>query len=209
MILKIDFTSLSNDAINKAVSVLTNGGVVVYPTDTCYGIGVNAFNIHAVNKLYDIKGRDVTKPTHVVVRDWKMIEDLAYPNSLAKTLFDKFLPGPLTMILNKKPNVLDILTGGLSTLGVRIPNSHLTSKLSKLVDFPYTTPSANRTGEPSPYSFEEVMKVLDLNKVDLILDAGFLPHNPPSTIVDVTKMPYEMLREGPITNKQVKYILGL
>lgn len=183
---------------NQAAKVLKRGGVVVYPTDTAYGIGVNALDLDALAKLYHIKHRDQARPTHVVVRNWEMIEKIAHTNKLSKTIYEKYFPGALTMVLPKKDIIPNDLTGGLSTIGVRIPDTKFTKTLSQLVDFPYTTPSANRSGEPTPYSIHEVAKVLDLSKVDLVLDAGVLPKNLPSTIVAVGDDSVTILRQGPV-----------
>lgn len=207
---KIDLENINPDVVDKAVKILIDGGVVVYPTDTAYGLGVNALDETAIKKLYEIKGRDFSKPTHIVVRDWEMVEKLAYSNKLAKELYTTFMPGPLTIILTRKSNIVpDILTANLPTIGVRIPNNEFTSKLSIELAFPYTTPSANRSGEATPYSLEEAEKSLDISQIDLIIDAGPLPKTPPSTIVDLTTNEPKIIREGPITKKQIVDALGL
>ena len=198
-----DISKPDPEIIKKAAEILTAGGLVIYPTDTAYGLGANALDETAVRKVYEVKGRDFSKPTHVVVRDWKMIEELTNTNDLARKLYDKYLPGPLTIILPKKKIVPDILTAGLPTLGIRIPNNELTKKLTNELPFPYTTPSANKSGGITPYSIEDVKKELDITKVDLILDAGKLPTTPPSTIVDLTTTPAKVLREGPISKDQI------
>lgn len=208
-IIKIYFRKTKKTIINKAVNVLKEGGVVVYPTDTAYGIGVDAFNEIAIRKLYKVKGRNFSKPTHVIVPGWRWIEVLTFTNENARKLYENFLPGPLTLILNKKPIVPDLLTGGLPTLGVRIPDCKITRQISQLINLPYTTPSANRSGGKAPYSIKDVKSQLDIKKIDLILDAGELPKVPPSTIVDLTTNPPEILREGPITKEQLEKSLGV
>ena len=203
-LIKVSLDNPDPDAIVKASSVLRSGGLLVYPTDTVYGLGANALNEKAVKKAYEVKGRDYSKPTHVVVTDWKMIEELTETNELAKKLYNHFLPGPLTIVLPKKKTVPDILTSGLPTLGVRIPNNSVTQSLSRLLTFPYTTPSANKSGGKSPYSVDDVTKQLDPNRIGLILDAGKLPPTPPSTIIDLTFTPFKILRKGPITKAQIQ-----
>ncbi len=202
-LLKIDRNNPDSTIIQKAAKVLEKGGIIVYPTDTAYGIGVNALNEVAIRKLYEIKGRDFSKPTHIVVHDWEMIEELCVVNKQAKKLYDAFLPGPLTLILPKKDSVPSILVANGSTLGVRVPNSPITLSLSQFSTSPYTTPSANRSGEPTPYSIEEVKKVLDIEKVDLVLDAGELPRTLPSTVIDISKNELKIIREGPITKVEI------
>lgn len=197
-IVRIDKNNPDPKTLVQAAETLISGGLLVYPTDTAYGLGVDATNDNAIKKLYELKGRAFSKPTHVVVRDWKMVTNLTQPGTLAKALFTKHLPGPLTIVIAKKKDVSDVLTAGRPTLGIRIPNSPITQKLSKLVDFPYTTTSANRSSEATPYSLPELNKVLDLSKIDLVLDAGPLPKTPPSTIVDTTTEPPTVIRNGPI-----------
>lgn len=202
-IIKIDLDNPDQKVIKKAAGILRRGGIVVYPTDTAYGLGVNALEEKAVKKVYEIKGRNFSKPTHVIVRDWKMIEELCFVNDAAKKLYEYFFPGPLTIILLKKKIVPDILTAGLPTLGIRIPNNQVTNLLSNQLTIPYTTPSANQEGGKTPYSIDEVKKELDIQKIDLVLDAGQLPSTPPSTIVDLTTTPIKIIREGPISKEKI------
>ena len=207
--IKIDNTfEVSTDLVMEAANTLKNGGIIVYPTDTAYGIGVNAFDIKSLEKLYTIQKRATKKPTHIVVKDWDMIELVSRPDKNAYRLYESFFPGPLTMILPKNSDLVPHeLTGGLETIGIRIPDSVFTKMLSNFVPFPYTTPSANRTGEKTPYSIEEVRPVLDLDSVDLVIDAGKLEETKPSTLVDLTKHPYEILREGPVTKEEIAQVV--
>src|SRR3990172_8937845 len=116
-IIKIDSKNPDIDIVKKAAEILISGGLIVYPTDTAYGLGANALDEITVKKVYDVKGRDFSKPTHVVVSGWKMINQLTFINKAAKLLCEKFLPGPLTIILPKKKIVPDILTSGFPTIG--------------------------------------------------------------------------------------------
>jgi L-threonylcarbamoyladenylate synthase len=202
-IIKINNKYPEDSIIKEAAEVLKNGRLLIYPTDTAYGLGANALDEQAIKKVYILKGRDFSKPTHVVVKNWEMIENLCYANKKIKIIYEKFLPGPLTLILKKKRIVPDVLTAHLPTLGIRIPSNLVTKHLSDLLPFPYTTPSANRMGEPTPYSIEKVKKVLDISKVGLVLDSGKLPSTPPSTIVDLTAKSPKILREGPIRKEQI------
>ena len=183
-IVKINLNNPDSKIVKRAAEVLKSGGLVIYPTDTAYGLGVNAYDKYTVKKLYDVKQRDFKKPTHIICRDWKMIAGICVTSKPAKALHDKYLPGPLTLILPKKEgtSLPEILTGGLPTLGVRVPDCKVTQALSRIVKFPYTTPSANKTGGITPYSVEQAIKSLGSKNVDLVLDAGELPEKPPSTI---------------------------
>lgn len=207
-IIKVNNQTPDINLIKKVADVLKQGGLVVYPTDTAYGLGGNALDGTVIRKVYELMKRDFKKPTHVIVRDWKMIEKLCRTNEKAKKLYDEFLPGPLTIILPKKDAVPNILTEGLPTLGVRIPNNEITKLLSSQLPFPFTTPSANRENKPAPYSVEEVKKALDISKVDLVLDAGKLPPIPPSTMVDLSVDPLKILRRGPISTKEINEALS-
>jgi L-threonylcarbamoyladenylate synthase len=202
-IVKINPNNPDKDIAKLASEILKSAGLVIYPTDTAYGLGGNALDEEAIRKVYEIKGRDLSKPTHVIVRNWQMIDNLCYTNKLAEKLYSKLMPGPLTLILPKKAKVPDILTAGLLTLGIRIPNTPVTQSLSNLVSFPFTTPSANKSGGKVPYSVNEIKRELDIEKVDLILDAGKLPEVAPSTVIDLTKTPPKILREGPITKEDL------
>lgn len=206
-IIKVNNNKPDYKSIKKAADVLKASGLVVYPTDTAYGLGANALDEIAINKLYEVKGRNYSKPTHVVVRDWKMINETTYPNEDAKILYNKFLPGPLTLILPKKESVPDLLTANLPTLGIRIPNNLITQLLSHLLSFPYTTPSANRTGGKTPYSIKDVKRGLNTKHIDLILDAGKIPETLPSTLIDLSKSIPKILRAGPITEIAIRNTL--
>lgn len=209
---KINPKNPDPELIAQAATLMGNGGLVVCPTDTVYIFAVDATNEEAIKKVYEVKGRGFDKPIHVVVRDWEMIESLCETNESAKKLNDNFLPGPLTIVLNKKLIVPDILTANFPTLGIRIPNNLVTKLLSNSVNFPFTATSANKSGGPNAYSVDEVLKQLseeDLSLVDLILEAGELPKVVPSTIVDCSLMPPRILRSGPITQGQIESALGI
>ncbi|MBI4059069.1 threonylcarbamoyl-AMP synthase [Candidatus Microgenomates bacterium] len=211
-IIKIDANNPDPKIIKQAVDALILSGAIIYPTDTAYGLGVNALDEKVIRKLYQIKGRDFAKPTHVVVRDWEMINQLCHTNKAAKILYDKFLPGPLTIILPKKMCVSDLLTGYLPTLGIRIPDSPITKLLSKLSPFPYTTPSANPSGGLTPHTINQSLdQFSDLQKslIDLVLDAGQLAKVDPSTIVDCSVEIPKIIRPGPISKERIEKALGV
>ncbi|MDO8503728.1 MAG: L-threonylcarbamoyladenylate synthase [bacterium] len=204
---KVNLIDPQPEIIKLAAEVLKSGGLVIYPTDTAYGLGANALSEQAIKKMYEAKGRDFSKPTHVVVQDWIMLKAIAEENPEAKILFESFVPGPLTIILKKKPIIPAFLTANLSTIGVRIPNLKLTKALSKEVNFPYTTSSANLSGGRTPYTANEAIEQIG-QYVDLVLDAGELPRVSPSTIVDTTYTPLRILREGSITKEEIERVLG-
>jgi L-threonylcarbamoyladenylate synthase len=196
-------------AIDQAVKVLYKGGLIVYPTDTAYGLGGNALDIKVIKKVYETKGRDHKKPTHIIVKDWKMIKEISKPSIHARLLFDNYFPGPLTVILRKDKRVPNILTSNLKTIGIRIPDCAVTKLISEKVYFPYTTPSANRSRGNTPYSIKEVANEIDLNKIDLVIDCGTLAKTKPSTIIDLTTKPPKVLRDGPISRSKIEETLNI
>lgn len=193
-VIKINPKNPSKKAIAKAALIIKNGGVVIYPTDTCYGLAVSAFDKKAIDKLFILKKRLKAKPISVIV-DLKMLERFFILDQKRKKMVQKFLPGPFTFILPLKASIaLKGLFKELSsrnTLGIRIPDNLLCLKLVQKLKIPFTTTSANLSGQKPPYSISEI-KI----KPDLILDAGKLPKNPPSTVVDLTYWPPLILRVG-------------
>jgi len=209
-----------NSIILECVHALKQGKSIAFPTDTSYGLAVDATNIKAVKKLYKIKGRDFNKPVHVVVPNLthakKIVEWGIRPSKLAK----KFWPGPLTLVLKLKieNEKFKILSAGTGFLGVRMPRNKIALDLSKHLKRFITATSANRSGEPDCYSANNVMTQFQKSKFkpDIILNAGKLPKRKPSTLVKITSslIPplkkggrwggIEILRPGPISENNIK-----
>ena len=187
----------------RAAGVLRQGGVVVYPTDTLYGLGVDAFANDAVDRLYEIKGREQGKPTHCIVADLAMAEEYAEVNDIARRLAEKFLPGPLTLILKKKPGVEGGIARGMDTTGIRIPNNDFCLELARTFGKPITTPSANRAGMPTLSVPAEIVAQLGEENIDLFVDAGILPPSLPSTVVNLVSGFPSVLREGAIPSADI------
>lgn len=211
-ILKINLVEPDDRVIAEAVGVLERGGLIIYPTDTAYGLGGNALDPEVVRKVFRTKGRGERKPIHVVVQNFPSAGELVYLNDWGRTLAARFLPGPLTLIFRKKKIVPGVLVGGGAGLGIRIPKNSITQKISELVIFPYTATSANPSGGATPYSLDEAMSQFSkeaLKMIDLILDVGTLPRVLPSTVVDLSGSKPILLREGPIPRKAVEKVLGV
>lgn len=203
-ILKTDPQNPSSGDVEKIVDFLNNKKIVLLPTETVYTFAVDATDEDLIRKVYEIKDRDFSKPMHVVVSSLDAAEKFVEINEDAKKLAEKFLPGPLTLVLPKKKGALpDILTSGRPTLGIRIPDLEICLAVAKNFSKPFTTTSANISGGPNPYKVEEALK----EKVDLIVDVGPLPNLLPSTIVDLTKEPWEILREGPIKESDIASVV--
>jgi L-threonylcarbamoyladenylate synthase len=197
--------SNAGKAAERAAEVLRAGGVVLYPTDTLYGLGADAFSDEAVAKIYIIKGRDEKKPVHCIVADLAMAKRYAEVNEPARELAEKFLPGPLTLVLKKDRQLDTGIARGVDTLGVRIPQSDFCLALAKRFGAPYTTTSANIAGASTPRSAGGILSQLGgrAAMIDLVIDAGKLPDSLPSTVVDVSSRDLTILREGAIPAERV------
>jgi len=194
--------------IAQAAKVLQKGGIVVFPTETVYGLGANALNAEAVQKIFIAKGRPADNPLIVHIADKKMLPKLVerVPSS-AKKLINKFWPGPLTIIFNKKAIIPDIVTAGGKTVAVRMPSHALAHKLIKVSRVPVAAPSANLSGKPSPTTAKDVLQDMK-GRVDIIINGGSCQVGLESTVVDLTSRIPVLLRPGAITLEQLQQTLG-
>lgn len=174
--------------IRKASEIIRNNGIVVYPTETVYGIGANIFSNIALEKVFAIKKRDKDKPVSVAVSDLKMMEDLVYIGKKERHFIEKFLPGPVTVVLKKKDKVPGVLTSGSDLVGIRFPSHETTIRLIQLAGVPITSTSANFSGEAPPRRVDEI-KV----DADYIIDGGECKGEP-STVVDLVNR--KIIRKG-------------
>ena len=151
----------SNDykLLKTPAEIIKKGGIVVFPTETVYGIGTNALNIEAVKRLYEIKRRPLNKPISLLVSDFKMIEKFTKNiTEIEYKIMKKFFPGPLTIILEKNDIVPDIVTSRGSTVGIRMPEKEITRKLIEYAEVPIAAPSANISGNPSGIEIEKIYR---------------------------------------------------
>lgn len=188
------------DAVAKAADVLRRGGIILYPTDTLYGLGVDALSDEAVARLYQLKARDTSKPIHSVVADIEMANVFGFVDEKAFALACAYLPGPLTLILKKREEIQTGIAKDIGTIGVRIPDHQFCRDLARAFDAPFTTTSANLSGATTGRSVQEILKQLGqkAEAIDLVIDAGELPERTPSTVVDVSSGTAKVLREGAI-----------
>ena len=182
-ILKTNNENPDKEVIEEAINVMAHGGVVLYPTDTVYGLGVNIFNKKAVRRIYDIKKRSLMKPLSIIVSSKDAISHVANLRTRDKIYVDKFLPGPYTLILNKTKIIPRVVTSGLKHVGVRIPDNEIACRISDL--FPVTTTSANLSDHEVCETPDEILDQLN-HDVDLVIDVGKLKRNKPSTIINLT-----------------------
>ena len=200
---KIDYTK-----IKEAAEIIKKGGIVIFPTETVYGIGANGLDEKAVKKLYDIKQRPLNKPISLLVSDINMVNEIAQDiTELEYKLMENFFPGPLTIVLKKKDIVSDIVTAGQDTVGIRMPSGEIARKLIEYAKVPIATPSANISGKSSGTNLDEIMEDFE-GKVDYFIDGGDSKLGIASTIVKVVDgIPY-ILRQGTITKEQIEEIAG-
>ena len=193
------------ECVLRASGVLRRGGVIIYPTDTLYGLGADAFSDEAVAKIYAIKGRDEGKPMHAVFADMAMVEEYAEINDAARKLAEKFLPGALTLVLKKKPQFNTGIVKGIESIGIRIPDNEFCLELAKTFGKPYTATSANKSGEIPETSIEKIQTQLgdSLQLVDMAIDASIFPMRKPTTVVNVMTDAPVILREGAISSDEI------
>lgn len=190
--------------LKEPAQIIQEGGIVIFPTETVYGIGVNGLNETAIKKLYEVKQRPINKPISLLVNSIEMIEKVAKDiTEIEYDLIKRFLPGPLTIVLKKKDIVPDIVTAGFDTIGIRMPENKIALKLIEYAGVPIATPSANISGRPSGTNLKAIMK--DFNdKVDYFIDGGISKIGVASTIVQVVNDNPYILRKGKISEEQIK-----
>ena len=192
-------------AIQQAVSLVKSGGMIAFPTDTVYGIGVSAFQADAIERIYQVKERSALKAIPILLGDAETAQQITPPfTPLVRILSEKFWPGPLTLIVP----LLSSLPGNLSplpTIGLRVPDHGFTRSLLRETG-PLAATSANLSGKPSALSADEVRAQLG-SRVDLILDGGRSPGEKASTVLDCSKDKPQLLREGPLAWQEIKEVL--
>lgn len=189
--------------LERAGKVLRSGGLVAFPTETVYGLGGNALDREAARKIYAAKGRPSDNPLIVHIADAEELNGLVSEiPPMARKLMETFWPGPMTLILKKKPVVPDETTGGLGTVAVRMPSDPVASALIRAAGVPIAAPSANRSGRPSPTRAEHVIEDMK-GRIEMILDGGPVGIGLESTIIDCTEEEPVILRPGYISREMV------
>lgn len=212
-VIKINLQTDYADALRQAVKVLKEGGTIVYPTDTIYGIGCNALDYKAVQMVYRIKDRPVTKPLSVIARNMQWIKELAFVPTKLEDMLRQLWPGAVTVILPKREIIPKEITAGKENVGIRIPDFELTDKLLAKFGYPIVSTSANMAsaGDEGVWDSEQVIETFKprMWQPDLMLDAGKLPPSPASTIIDFSSIKPKIVRVGPVKPKQLEVILGI
>jgi L-threonylcarbamoyladenylate synthase len=201
----------NNRAIDLAITILQSGGLVVFPCETVYGIACDCLNPKAVKKLNEYKERPFGKPYAVMCSDRKMAEKYAGLNETAKNLYKTFLPGPVTVVSVGKHKVAGGIESEMGTLGVRIPDYPFMLNLIKKFGRPIVATSANASYQRRPYKISDILDNISEKQkklIDLIIDAGELPNNEPSTVIDTTPDEPTVLRQGQIKLKDKNEVLS-
>ena len=190
-----------------ASNIVKSGGLVVFPTDTVYGLGCNPLNLKAINKIIKVKG-DRKKPLPVLVSSLEDAKKAAFISTQGKILAKKFWPGPLSIVFHKKNLIPNSVTFGLDSIALRMPNNHVAVELIARSGGLLIGSSANITGEEPPRNINEISKKI-IDNVNIILDGGTSTGGKPSTIVDLTSDRPRMIRNGPISFEKIMITLRL
>ncbi|MBE5806207.1 MAG: threonylcarbamoyl-AMP synthase [Clostridiales bacterium] len=198
---------IDSNELKECSNIIKSGGIVVFPTETVYGIGTNAFIEESIKKIYEIKKRPLEKICSILIANKKDIIKYAnICNDVEKKIINNFMPGPITIILQKKEGVLEHVTGNKETIGIRIPQNEIILEILKEVNIPILAPSANISGETSGTNINEIMEKFK-DKVDIYINGGKCKFEESSTIVQVINNEPVILREGKIKLEDIKKVL--
>ncbi len=205
-IIKIDPNNINSEELKDAAGIIKNGGLAAMPTETVYGLGGNALDKNAAKKIYAAKGRPSDNPLiiHVCSRE-QIFEYTKDIQEYAKKLINAFMPGPMTIILNRADCIPDEVTAGLKSVAVRYPIHPVAQELIRLAEVPIAAPSANLSGKPSPTKAEHVIDDM-MGRIDCIIDGGSCEVGVESTIVDATGVHPVLLRPGGITLEMLREV---
>lgn len=205
----MQISDILSTSISRAVQILQNGGVIALPTDTLYGISANALDEKAVAKVFDVKGREERSPLPIFVSDsgdlYKYGRDI--PDA-ALRLAEAFWPGKLTIVVGKSAQIPPVVSGGLDTVGLRVPDHPAPREIVVRLGAPITATSANVSGKPALTAAADVVGELG-DHIDLVLDGGRLAPSLPSTVIDVTTDPPRILREGAVSASDIRRLAGI
>jgi L-threonylcarbamoyladenylate synthase len=207
-IVKIDVEHPDISVLRSIADVVCKGGMIVYPTDTIYGIGVDAFNEEAIDRVFELKHREKGKPILIIADSIEMVKSVvSYVPEVGYKLINRFWPGPLTILFPALEHISKKLTGNSGKIGIRIPNNRFCLELVKTCGVPITSTSANISGRENPASVQQILDSIG-DKVDLIVDGGVLKSDLPSTVVDITSDQAVVVRQGVISEEEIKRACG-
>ena len=191
-VLKTGIDEVDEQIIHEAINVMADGGVILYPTDTVYGLGANIFDNRAVRRVFEIKQRSFLKPLSILVRDVRAVNLVSKVSLSQREILNNYLPGPYTFILNKRKIVPRVITSGLSYVGVRVPDCKLACELASIL--PITTTSANISDDEVLTNPSDILDQLDC-KVDMVIDVGDLKSKKASSVIDLTGFKPKIIRD--------------
>jgi L-threonylcarbamoyladenylate synthase len=191
-----------------AVAALRRGEIIVFPTETLYGLGADALNLTAVEKIFELKGRDSANPIPLLVADRRMLDTLvAEVSPLAEKLITSFWPGPLTIVLPARKNIPGLLLNSSGGVGVRISSQPISNKLINQLGRPLTATSANPSGKPGARTVEEAKRYF-AGKIDIFVNGGELPSKTGSTVIEIRKDSLAIIRAGEIGRAELQRVIG-
>lgn len=206
-IIKIEENKINEDEIKEIAKAFSEGKLVVFPTETVYGLGANGFDEEACKNIFKAKGRPGDNPLILHIAEIDQVNELVSEiPDVAKDCMEMFWPGPLTMIMKRSEKISDVVTAGLDTVAIRMPSHEVAREILKECRLPIAAPSANISGRPSPTAFKHVEEDLK-GKVDIIVDGGVTNVGIESTVIDMTSNPPMILRPGGVTYEELKVLI--
>ena len=202
-----DWTNkINKNELKEVINALNNDKLIVFPTETVYGIGGNALKLDVVDKIYQAKNRDYSKPFTLMVNNISKIKDIAYVSDYEEKIINKFMPGPITLILKKKDCISNLVTSGKDTVGIRIPNHDVSLSILNSINYPLATSSANISGRVNNSNIDDIIN--DLKDYVAIFIKGNISNNLlASTVVEIKTNKVNILREGIISKENIERIL--
>ena len=202
-----DWTNkINEDELKIVTQALNEGKLIVFPTETVYGIAGNGLTLSVIDKMYQAKKRDYSKPFTLMVNDITKIKDIAYVSENEEKVIKKFMPGPITLILKKKDCISNIVTANSDTVGVRIPNHEIALSILKSVDYPLATSSANISGSVNNSNIEDIINDLE-NYVDIFIKGNISSNLLASTVVEIKNNEVNILRNGIISKENIEEVI--
>ncbi len=197
---------IKEDELRIVTKALDEDKLIVFPTETVYGIAGNALNVEVIDKLFQAKKRDYSKPFSLMLSDINKIKDIAYVSADEEKIINKFMPGPITLILKKKDCISNLVTANSDTVGVRIPNHEIALSILKSVDYPLATSSANISGRSNNSDITDIINDL-ANYVDIFIKGNISSNLLASTVVEIKNNEVNILRSGIISKENIEEVI--
>lgn len=197
---------INKDELEEVRKTLNEDKLIVFPTETVYGIAGNALKLEVIDKLFQAKKRDYSKPFSLMVSDIDKIKDIAYVDKEEEKVINSFMPGPITLILKKKDCISNLATANKNTVGVRIPNHVISLSILKTIDYPLATSSANISGQSNNSNIEDIINDLK-DYVDIFIKGDISNNLIASTVVELTNDKVNILRKGIISKEDIEKVL--